>query len=168
MDDQLRELRIQDDEFREGLREAAAQSERANRCLNEVVLEFMHRGDTVRVAVGRHAWNGQVVHLGRGLLRLATASDARVDIDLAKITSIAVVSRSVMGGRSAASRDPVTLIARLRELEQERTVVEIGGPALDPLTVRVSVVAAEHLEAEGIDGTEWTLPMQAVAFVIVD
>ena len=166
MDDELRQLRIEDHEFREGLQEAAAQSERANRHLDEVVVEFMHRVDTIRIAVGPCAWIGQIVHVGRSLLRLETAGAAWIDIDILKVTSIAAVSRSAAGGRSPGSGDPATLIARLRELEQGNKVVEIGGPSLDPVPVRVLVVASDHVEAEGIDGTEWTLPLESIGFVI--
>jgi hypothetical protein len=166
MDDELRQLRIEDHEFQEGLLEAAAQSERAKRHLDEVVLEFMHRGDTIRIAVGPRAWIGKIVHVGRSLLRLETAGAAWIDIDLLKVTSIAVVSRSAAGGRSPGIGDPATLIARLRELEQNTAVVEIGGPLLESLPVRILVVAGEHIEAEGIDGTEWTFPMHSIAFVI--
>jgi hypothetical protein len=168
IDDEMRELRIEDRDLREGITEATAQVERAKRRLDEVALEFMHRGDVVRVAVGARAWTGTIVHVGRSLLTLQTASRAAIDVDLGKVSSIAVVSRSPTGGRSPGVQDPATLIARLRELDGTDEAVEIGGQDLNPVTVHVSVVAQGHVEADGIDGTEWVVPLDAIAYVICE
>jgi hypothetical protein len=126
----------------------------------------MHRGDVVRLAVGDRAWTGTIVHVGASLLTLQTESRAAIDIDLAALSSLVVVSRSPIGGRSPAAQDPATLIARLRQLEQTEEAVEIGGLALDPVTLLVRVVANGHTEAEGLDGTEWVIPIDAIAYVI--
>jgi hypothetical protein len=93
-------------------------------------------------------------------------SEAAIDIDLARLSSITVVSRSPSGGRAPATSDPATLIARLRQLEGTNEAVEIGGSDLDPVTVRVVVVAHGHVEADGVDGTEWVVPLDAIAYVI--
>ncbi len=64
-----------------------------------------------------------------------------IDIDLGKLPSLAVVSRSSAGGRSSGIPDPASLIARLRELEQTPAVVELGGADMDAVRVRVLAVA---------------------------
>ncbi|MGH3519842.1 MAG: hypothetical protein ACRDQ7_21120 [Haloechinothrix sp.] len=165
MDDDLRELRIEDRETREAIEAAASQIERAKRGLDEVALEFMHRGDTIRIAVGSRAWIGTVVHVGLRLLRLRIEAGAVIDVDLSRLTSVSVVHRSPTGGRSPGGPDPATMIALLRQLEHTHDAVEIGGPELDPVTVRVLVVAQTHIEGLGVDGTEWVFPLHSIGYV---
>jgi hypothetical protein len=165
VDDDLRELRLEDRETREAIETAASQLERANRGLDEVALEFMHRGDKVRITVGPRAWTGAVIHAGQRLLKLRTEGGADIDVDLRRFTSIAVVHRSPTGGRSPGDPDPASMIARLRQLEQTAETVELGGPDLEPVLVRVAVVAKTHVEAQGIDGTEWVIPVDSIAYV---
>lgn len=166
MDDDVRELRIEDRETREAIETAASQLERARRGLDEVALEFMHRGDLVRIAVGPRAWTGTIIHAGKTLLKLRTESGAVLDIDLKRLTSIVVVHRSPTGGRARGDPDPASMIARLRQLEQTAERVEVGGPELDPVAVRVVVVAQTHIDAEAVDGTEWVIPVGSIAYVI--
>jgi len=166
VDGDLRELRIEDRETREAIETAASQLERATRGLDEVALELMHRGDNVRIAVGQRAWTGALIHAGRRLLKLRTEGGAVIDVDLRRLTSIAVIHRSPAGGHAPGDPDPATMIARLRQLEQTAETVEVGGPDLDPVAVHVVVVAHTHIEAQGIDGTEWVIPVGSIAYVI--
>ncbi len=165
-DDAIRELRVGDRELREGIEEASAHLARAKRALDDVALEFMHRGDTVRVTVGQRSWTGVIVHVGSKLLTLRAQSGTTIDIDLGKLTSLAVVNRSSAGGRSSGIPDPPSLIARLRELEQTSAVVELGGAALEAIRVQVLAVAQTHAETRAVDGTEWVIPLASIAYVV--
>jgi hypothetical protein len=164
----LRELRFDRLEFEREYREAVDESERAQRGLDEVVLEFLFRGDVVRVAVGERAWTGKVVHAGAEVMTLETAA-AGVGVDVAYngISGIRVVERSRRGGQALAGPHPGSIIARLRELAQTGEPVEIGGTRLlPPLEGSVVVVASSHIEFRGRDGAEWIVPLTEIAYVV--
>lgn len=141
--------------------------ERARRGLDEVVLEYMHRGDTVRVAVGLRAWTGEVVHVGRTLMSLRTAGGAQVDVGLDRLSTVRVVARSASGGCPVLTREPASVAARLRELQRTGDTVEMGGALVDPpVRGTVMAVARQHVEVEALDGTEWVLALRTVDYVI--
>ena len=84
------ELRAQQEE----LEEAAEHIERANRSLPEVALEFLYRGDVIRVAVGQRTWVGVVTHVGTGVMTLQTPAGAVIDLAYEGLSSIRVVERT--------------------------------------------------------------------------
>lgn len=163
----LRELRAQQRETQELVEAESEQLSRAGRSLGDVVLEYMHRGDTVRIAVGRRSWTGQVVHVAKALASLRTPTGTEVDVALDRLNSIRVVERSAVRGAPVSVRDPRTLAARLRDLERTGEEAELGGALLDaPVLGTVRAVAAAHVEVEGADGGEWVLSLGAVDYVI--
>lgn len=168
LDDAIRRFRHEHREFEAEVDGSTDDLERSRRGLDEVVLEYMHRGDTLRVAVGPHAWTGTVVHAGAELLTLRAQAGTEIDVALDAITSIRVVARAAAAGQAPRGPHPGSLIARLRELTMlDDEEVELGGPLLvPPITGRVAVVAASHVEVVARDGGEWVLPLAEVGFVI--
>ena len=156
------ELRAQQEE----LEEAAEHVERANRSLPEVALEFLYRGDVIRVAVGQRSWIGIVTHVGTGVMTLQTQADAEIDVAYDGLSSMRVVERTASGGRSRTTKHPGELVARLRELENSGEAVELGGRVLPSLEGTVGVVAASHLEFRARDGSEWVVPLTEVGYLI--
>ena len=164
-----RELRAQQREFQELVEFESEQLSRSARPLADLVLELMHRGDTVRLAVGRRSWTGRVVHVANAVMSLRTATGAEVDVILDRVSSIRVVERSATRGLPVSSREPRTLIAQLRDLHRTGEQVELGGALLDPPVLgTLRAVAATHLEIDGADGSEWVLSLPAVDYVIRD
>ncbi len=162
-----RELRAQQREIQELVEAESEQLSRIGRSLADVILEYMHRGDVVRVAVGRRSWTGQVVHVANALTSLRTPTDTEVDVALDRVTSIRVVERSAVRGVSVAARDPRSLVSRLRDLERTGERAELGGELLEsPVLGTVRAVAAQHVEVDGADGSEWVLSLRAVDYVI--
>ena len=156
------ELRAQQEE----LEEAAEHIERANRSLPEVALEFLYRGDVIRVAVGQRSWIGIVTHVGTGVMTLQTPAGAVIDLAYEGLSSIRVVERTTSGGRSRTTKHPGELVARLREVENSGEAVELGGRDLPSLEGTVAVVAGSHLEFRGRDGSEWVVPLNEVGYLI--
>ena len=156
------ELRTQQEE----LEEAAEHIERASRSLPEVALELLYRGDVIRVAVGQRSWIGVVTHVGTGVMTLETQAGAEIDVVYDGLSSIRVVERTRLGGRSRTTKHPGELVARLREVENSREAVELGGRDLPSLEGMVGVVAGSHLEFRGRDGSEWVVPLNEVGYLI--
>ena len=157
------ELRAQQEE----LEEAAEHIERANRSLPEVALEFLYRGDIIRVAVGQRSWIGVVTHVGIGVMTLRTQAGAEIDVAYEGLSSIRVVERTTSGGRTRTTKHPGELVARLREVENSGEAVELGGRDLvSSLEGTVEVVASSHLEFRARDGSEWVVPLGEVGYLI--
>jgi hypothetical protein len=160
-------MRLERLDFEREYEEAIDEQERAGRTLDEVALEFLYRGDVVRLAVGERTWTGRVVHVGAEVMALATEAGVEVDVDLDALSSIRVVERSASGGRALGAKHPETLVARLRELAQTGVEVELGGVELrPPLVGAVQVVAATHLEFRSVDGGDWFVPLVQVGYVV--
>ncbi len=157
------ELRAQQEE----LEQVAEHTERATRSLAEVALEFLYRGDSIRVAVGERIFTGQVTHVGTGVMTLRTPGDNEIDIAYDCLGSIRVVNRAASGGRARTSTHPGEMVARLRELENSGEQVELGGAGLvQSLEGTVTVVARSHLEFRARDGSEWVVPLTEIGYVI--
>jgi len=166
IDRALRELRREHRLEQEDVEEAIELAERAGRMLAEVALEFLYRGDSIRVTVGERTWTGVVVHVGTGVMTLRTGAGAEIDVDYEGLTSIRVVERARSGGMSRDSKHPGELLARLRELENTEQTVEVGGGRLEPVVGKVEVVARSHVEFRASDGGAWILPLGEIDYVI--
>lgn len=166
-EEELRELRFERLEYEREYRDAVDESERARRGLDEVVLEFLFRGDVIRIAVGERAWTGKVAHAGAEVMTLETSAGVGVDVAYGSISAIRVVERVPRGGRALAGPHPGSIIARLRELAQSGEPIEIGGTQLfPPLEGTVTVVASSHIEFRGRDGGEWIVPLTRIAYLV--
>lgn len=164
---ELRELRFERLEFEREYRASVDESERSQRGLDEVVLEFLFRGDLIRVAVGERMWTGKVVHAAAEVMTLETSAGVAVDVAYDGISAIRVVERTPRGGRALAGAHPGSIIARLRELAQSGQPVEIGGTRfVPPIEGVVMVVASSHIEFRARDGGEWIVPMAEIAYVV--
>jgi hypothetical protein len=160
-------MRLERLEFEREYEEAIDEQERAGRTLDDVALEFLYRGDVIRVAVGERAWTGRVVHVGAEVMVLATEAGVEVDLDFDALSSIRVVERSGSEGRALGSKHPETLVARLRELAQTGVEVELGGVELKPpLVGAIQIVASTHLEFRSGDGGDWFVPLVQVGYVV--
>lgn len=166
LDEALRELRADRQAAQEELEETSRLIERAERSLDEVALDFLYRGDSLRVTVGARSWTGIVVHVGVEVMTLQTPGGTEVDLAYEGLTSMRVVERARGGGRSRTSKHPGELIARLRELENTEEVVEVGGRNLAPVEGKVEVVARGHIEVCSRQGAEWILPLGEIGYVI--
>lgn len=167
LEDALRELRAEHRAEQEEIESATERAERSSRPLAEVVLEYLYRGDGIRVAVGQRSWTGVVVHVGAGMMTLRTTSEVEIDLAYGGLASIRVVQRARAGGGTRTSKHPGELVARLRELENSGEAVEIGGRTLSPgIEGTVDVVARSHVEFRGQDGSEWIVPLSEIDVVI--
>ena len=167
LENALRQLRAEHRAEQEEIEEAAERTERATRPLAEVALEYLYRGDRIRITVGQRSWTGVVVHVGSGMMTLRTQADIEVDLAYSGLTSMRVVKRTRSGGRSRTSKHPGELVARLRDLENTGETVEIGGRSLTPgIEGTVDVVARSHVEFRGRDGSEWVVPLTEIDLVI--
>ncbi len=163
----LRELRAEHRAEQEEIEEVAERTERATRPLAEVALEYLYRGDSIRITVGQRSWTGVVVHVGSGMMTLRTQAGIEVDVAYRGLTSIRVVERARTGGRSRTSKHPGELVARLRDLENTVETVEIAGRSLVPgIEGTIDVVARSHVEFRGRDGAEWVVPLTEIDLVI--
>ena len=131
-EDALRRVRRDLRESREELEATLDEAERSQRSLDEVALEYLYRGDRIRLAVAGRSWVGVVVHVGAEVMTLRTPDGSEVDAAYDALTSIRVVERARAGGRSLVARHPGSLVARLRELVGTGEVAELGGPHLTP------------------------------------
>ena len=167
-EDALRRVRRDRRESREELEAAVDEAERSRRGFDEVALEFLHRGDRIRLAVAGRSWTGAVVHAGAEVTTLRTPDGVEVDAAYDALTSIRVVERARAGGRSLVARHPGSLVARWRELAGTGEAAELGGPHLAPPVVgTVVAVAPTHVEVRGTaDGAEWVLRLGEVAYVV--
>ena len=167
LENALRELRAEHRAEQEEIEEATERTERATRPLAEVALEYLYRGDNIRVTVGQRSWTGVVVHVGSALMTLRTQAGIEIDVAYRGLTSIRVVERASSGGRSRTSKHPGELVARLRDLENTGETVEIGGRSfVTGIEGTVEVVARSHVEFRGRDGSEWVVPLTEIDLVI--
>ena len=163
----VRRMRAEQRELQETIEAETVAIERSQRSIQDIALEHMHRGDSVRISVGRRAWTGEVIHVGTHLLSIRPATGTEVDVGYERLSTVRVVARAASGGGSSASSDPASLVARLRDLQRTGAMVEIGGVAIEPPVRGVVVaVARQHVELLGPDGTEWVLGLRAVDYVI--
>lgn len=166
-DDDLRELRFERLEMERMYQEAVDEGDRAKRTLDEVILEFLFRGDVIRVMVAERAWTGTVTHVGSELMTLETPAGTAVDIGYDGITALRVVERSPSGGRALAGQHPGAVVARLREVVVTGESVEVGGPTLRPQLEGIVVAVAEsHVEFRTRDGGEWIVPLPSIQYVV--
>lgn len=165
LQDALRELRAEHRAAQEELEEASQLVERAGRSLDEVALDFLYRGDTIRVTVADRSWTGTVVHVGVGVMTLRTPTKVEVDIAYPGVTSMRVVERARVGGRSRTSKHPGEIVARLRELQNSGEEVQVGGRHLLSIEGTVQVVARSHVELRGRDGSEWVVPLSELDYL---
>lgn len=165
--DLLRRLRAEQRELQGVVELETERLERSRRSLAEVVAEHASRGDVVRIAVGLRAWTGLLVHATRSLTTLRTAAGVEVDIALDRLSALRAARREpCANGGLVPSPDPVTLLARLRDLERTAEMVEVGGAHIEPVVGVVLAAAPDHLDIEATDGAEWSLALSAVDYVI--
>lgn len=146
--------------------EAAVEgSERAQQSLGDAVVEFMYRGDRVRVRSCGRSWAGQVVHVGVDFLTLVTTSGAPIDVRFEALEHVEVEAPNAFQGRGFRDRDPQSFIARLRELAVVAESATIGGPN-EVTEFVVETVAPDHLAGTTPDGRRRLVPMGAIAFVV--
>lgn len=152
-------------EAEEGEQLASMASQRA-RSLIDVAGELVVRGDGVQLVAGGRSFVGEVIHAAGELLSLGTPA-GRVDAPTSAVTVLTVSARPDAAGRDLAS-SPSTLVARLRELELAEATVELGIPGFvdGELTVRLDVVAVDHVVASGRDGQRFVVPLSAIAWVV--
>lgn len=160
----------EDLDVREMQREVEAaeeQLERNTRALADVFIEFMERGDSVEVLVGRHRIAGQVSAVGAELVTL-DAGERRADISLAQLTGARVTARRAGPGRAYEPAGAETVVSRLRELAGARagTAAELFGPSLEKVTGTVVAVSGGHIELVATAGEHWALPLSAIAVIV--
>ena len=143
---------------------AAVERWRHGRTVLDLAREHMHRGDTLRVAVGDARFTGVVVSVGHDVLTLAVP-DGRVDVHARAGAPLAwhVVSSARTGGTRGEAAG--TFRTRLLQLETDDRVVEVGAAALDDVYRGGIVVGRDHVIVDDGDGTVATVALAAVGWV---
>jgi hypothetical protein len=150
-------------EAEEAEREAAAAAA-LRRDLADVARELMARGDTVAVDAGQRVFAGEIVGVGSDLLTV-DAGASRVDVNLACVVRLQVLSRARSGGRRS-SGEAASFRARLMELQLSGQPTEVGTSGNDDeIAGPVALVGRDHVAiGEGV-GPEWFLPLHSLAYV---
>jgi hypothetical protein len=148
---------------------AAVERWRHERSLLDVILECMHRGDTIALRLGHITFTGRVQAIGDDLVALA-APDGRVDLRVDD--HVPLVARVVERARTGGTRGGAvtTFRARLLELEMDELDVEIGTPlAGGDVVCGQLTVGRDHVivhERDHTDtGTGTVIALAAVAWV---
>ena len=164
--DVARRLRAEQREAQEELEEAVEEHARAERDIAAVVLELMHRGDEVRVAVGEHSFLGHVAHVGTDIVTVVDAADNAIDVLLPAMRSLRVGEPGHEAGRARRAEHPVRFRGRLAEAEATGEEIELGTPEGAPLVGSVISVGVDHVAFRARDGSEWIVPLGSIVFAI--
>ena len=168
LDDLGRELRERvGNEIRqeaEMLEQDAAAVELRRRHFADVAIELLSRGDNVTVIAGDRSKRRPLTY-ARGEIASIATSSGRVDVHLAAGVVLRVDERTTAGGTAPRSGSD-TLRARLLEQEVAGVSVEVWAPA-HRVDVRGTIVAVgkDHVIVRDQDGSEWTLPLEGIAWV---
>lgn len=163
--------RIRDDlDAREMQREVEAaeeQLERNTRSLADVFIEFMERGDSVEVLVGRHRIVGQITAVGADLVTV-DAGERCADVSLSQLTSARVTEQRAGPGRAYEPAGAATIVSRLRELSGALagTIAELSGPMLTPVAGTVVAVSGAAVELTTPAGERWVVPLNSIGVVV--
>ncbi len=130
-------------------------------------LEWLWRGDRVRVRAGGSAFDGFVVHVGQDLATLQTGNGQWVEIAIGEVLSVVVTAPGLGPARSLERPDPRRFVARLREFAAGNgpSVVVGAEHGAHELTGRIVRVHADHVAFTADDGSEWALPLGTIAYV---
>ena len=171
LDDLGRELRQRvGNEMRleaEMLEQDAASVEMRRRELGDVAVELMSRGDLVTVIAGDRQIQGRL-EFARGEVASLMTSSGLVDVHLTPGVVLRVDQRSSAGGKSPRSGSE-TMRARLLEHELSSRRVTVWSPALAAEVAGLIVaVGKDHVILSDIDGVEWVLRLEDVAWALAD
>jgi hypothetical protein len=122
---------------------AEAERWRHQRTVAGLAREYLHRGDTVEVAIAGATFRGTLTRVGDDWLQVQT-DGGEVDVSLAAGIVLRRLVRAVAGGR----RDDgavATFRARLLEHEAAGEPVIVGAPALDGTVQGAMTVGADHV-----------------------
>lgn len=133
--------------------------------LVQLVLEAMHRGQPLRVRVGRWQFSGTVAHVADDVLILDDVGGAQVDVRLSALSELWFQDPLPGAGRARRSSVPASFEDCLEGLETTGREVELGGAGLEPTRCRVVVAARDHLVVAD-RGPGRVLPRAAVAFIV--
>jgi hypothetical protein len=145
--------------------------------LQDVLRACLDRGDLVTITVlGGTTFRGELVHVGSDLACVETTT-ALVNVNLCLPVVVQVTQRVTQGGRPRA-KQVQRFHLRLEEYEfehQERPLpqeprdeelLEFGSPLLpEPLRGRISAVGPDVVYLVDRQGTEWYVPLAALAYV---
>lgn len=169
------ELEAMAREFRNALREEQEEIEAISSeafeseiDLSFAFLELMWSGAQTRVAVGDKFFEGEVIHVGKNIVQLATTPGTFVDIHIPFISNVFIVDSTNRKGRSVILRDPKTFVARMRELAAlPMQEVELGGdnPAA-AIGGILKLVRNDHLVIAAKDKREWLIPLNQIGYCI--
>ena len=171
LDDLGRELRERvGNEMRleaEMLEQEAASVELRRRELGDVAVELMSRGDLVTVIAGDRQIQGRLEFARGEIASLRTASGL-VDVHLAPGVVLRVDERSSAGGKPPRSGSE-TMRARMLEHELSSRRVTVWAPA--PATEVAGLIAAvgrDHVIVSDIEGAQWVVRLEDVAWAVAD
>ena len=148
----------------EMLEQDAAAVELRRRRIADVAIELLSRGDIVTAIAGDRSVRGPLSHARGEIASLATGA-GRVDLHLAAGVVLRVDERTLTGGTAPKSGSD-TLRARLLENELAGIDIEVWAPA-HKVDVSGTIVAVgkDHVILRDQDGSEWTLPLDDIAWV---
>ena len=160
-----RALRAELREAQEMAEDATEHLARKEADLVDVVLGAMHRGQPLRLRVGRWQFAGTVTHVAEGVVILVDVGGAQVDVRLSALSELWLQPPVPGAGRSRRSDVPASFEHCLEGLETTGREVELGGADLEPTRCRVVVAASDHLVVED-RGPGRVLARAAVGFIV--
>lgn len=138
-----------------------------SRDVAQVMFELMSRGDTVAVHVAGHVHTGVVSHARGTLATVDTKVGSRIHLNLSSAFSISVIERAHKGGKSFDKYGAESFVARLRQCELERNVVEMHvSGRTHVLAGTVEIVAKDHLIVAAPSGETTIVPLQHVLAIV--
>lgn len=163
-DDQYRS-RFNERELQREIEEAAEQLDRNTRTLADVFVEHMERGDELEVGVGSLRWTGFILDVGSDVITIDTIA-ATLDIAL-RAVSFVRASAVGAGTARARSRQPLSFIAKLRQLSgaDAGVVIGLGGERLPTLRGELRAATDSHVELETPDGELIVVSLASISFL---
>ncbi|MCU1457114.1 MAG: hypothetical protein JWL73_1206 [Actinomycetia bacterium] len=148
------------------LAEMAEEERDRNLDLPFAFVELLWSGAVITVRVTGHAFEGAVVHAGEDLVTLDTAAGS-VDVHTGSVLSVLVLEPGAGPARAREQMDPRRFVARLREIcDEGHAGTSIGAEhGARELRGRILRVHADHVVFVTDDGSQWLLPLRAIAYV---
>ena len=149
----------------EELERDAETVERRRRTLADILRDAAVDGSTIGVVVGGRTFEGEAVHAAGDLFTIAVG-DAEVDVRLSAAGDIRVRGNHVRTQPRVLARHPGSFLGRLNEANALEIAVELGGAGIAATPAcRVAVVAADHVELDGPDGSR-LVPIDAISYLV--
>lgn len=130
-------------------------------------LEFMWRGDLVRVDIGNKRFSGVITHVGENNATISSDVNNRVDVMFGRVTSVLMIEPRHSDGRALRATDPRRFVARLREVaDTPMFEVEVGDGQGGIWLGQIYRIHKDHIVMKTTDMKEWIVPLANVSYCL--